>query len=50
LIRTAFVNALGSELAENYIIRSVNKEGFGNVYLIGRNENDTLLSHIKVSV
>lgn len=48
LIRTAFVNALGSELAENYIIRSVNKEGFGNVYLIGRNENDTLLSQIKV--
>jgi len=49
LIKTAFVNALGSELADNYIIRSVNKEGFGNVYLIGRIENDTLLSHIKVT-
>ena len=49
LMKTAFVNALGSELAENYIIRSVNKEGFGNVYLIGRNENDSLLSHIKVT-
>lgn len=49
LIKTAFVNALGLELAENYIIRSINKEGFGNVYLIGRNENDTLLSHIKVT-
>jgi hypothetical protein len=50
LIRTAFVNALGSELAENYIVHNVFKKGFTKkVYIIGKNANDTLLSHIQVS-